>query len=172
MSTEIIDPSTHEPYTLHLNGSAAGSFVGKVRMEYEGVLQDIVDHCCEPDIFQSDLAKRLIAYVHEVYGDEPEYLWERFPDNAIWRRKDNQKWYGALLTVSKRKLGVKSPGTVEIIDLQEEPDELTALVDGVHYFPGWHMNKKHWYTILLDGSVPFEEICERLNKSYLLSGKK
>ena len=28
------------------------------------------------------------------------------------------------------------------------------------------MNKKHWYTVILDGSVPFEEICRRIDESY------
>ena len=33
------------------------------------------------------------------------------------------------------------------------------------------MNKKHWYTILLDDSVPLEEICRRIDRSYLLAVK-
>ena len=37
--------------------------------------------------------------------------------------------------------------------------------------PGYHMNKKHWYTILLDDSVPLEEICRRIDRSYLLAVK-
>lgn len=100
-----------------------------------------------------------------------EYLWEKFPDNAVWRRKDNQKWYGALLTVSRRKLGCSSDEVVEIIDLRGTPEELEEFVDGQHYFPGWHMNKKHWYTIILDGSVPSDEICQRIDESYALAKK-
>lgn len=37
------------------------------------------------------------------------------------------------------------------------------------YYPGWHMNKKHWYTIILDGSVSLEQICRKIDESYLLS---
>lgn len=33
------------------------------------------------------------------------------------------------------------------------------------------MNKKHWYTICLDDSVSFEEICERVAISYTLALK-
>ena len=32
--------------------------------------------------------------------------------------------------------------------------------------PGYHMNKKHWNTIYLDGSVPDDEILAMINDSY------
>ena len=39
--------------------------------------------------------------------------------------------------------------------------------------PGYHMNKKHWNTVLLDGSVPDKEIRSWIDHSYeLISGKR
>ena len=38
-------------------------------------------------------------------------------------------------------------------------------------FPGYHMNKKHWYTIILDNSISTSEICRRIDDSYLLAHK-
>ena len=32
--------------------------------------------------------------------------------------------------------------------------------------PGYHMNKKHWNTICLDGSVPDDELLAMINDSY------
>ena len=32
--------------------------------------------------------------------------------------------------------------------------------------PGYHMNKKHWNTILVDGSVPDQKLCEWIDHSY------
>ncbi len=96
----------------------------------------------------------------------------KHPDNAIWRRKDTRKWYGALLTVSKRKLGLEDDDMVEIVDLRIPPEELEALIDGQRYYPGYHMNKKHWFTMCLDGSVPIKEICRRIDESYRLAEKK
>lgn len=166
--TSVIDNATGDEYVLHLVQEATGSFVGKVREEYGGVLQSIVQNCYETDVFKSDYAKKLIEYVRNTYGDELEFLWQKFDDNAIWRRKDTAKWYAALLTVSKRKLSLDSDELIEIIDLRGTPEEIESLVDNVRYFPGYHMNKKHWYTMLLDGSVSFDEICERIDKSYML----
>lgn len=169
--TTVIDTATGDEYVLHLVAEACGSFVGKVREEYDGVLNRIAENCFETEVFKSDYAKKLIEYVRNTYGDELEFLWQKFDDNAIWRRKDTQKWYAALLTVSKRKLCLDSDELIEIIDLRGMPEEIETLVDNKRYFPGYHMNKKHWYTIMLDGSVSFDEICERIEGSYKLAKK-
>ena len=98
-------------------------------------------------------------------------MWEKFDDNAIWRRTDNAKWYGAILTVSKSKLGLPSDEIVEILDLRADPDEIPKMVDGKNIFGGWHMNKKHWITVCLDGSVPPEDIFKMIDISYNLAKK-
>ena len=136
------------------------------------VLQDIADKCYETEIFKSKQALEIISYIRQKYGDELEFLWERLSDNAVWRRKDNDKWYGVLLSLPRRKLGIKSDEIVEIIDLKGEPEALKSLIDNKHYYPGWHMNKKHWYTIILDGSVSLDEICHRIDASYLLANSE
>lgn len=45
------------------------------------------------------------------------------------------------------------------------------ILDGVKYLPGYHMNKKSWYTIVLDNSVLTGEICQRIDESYSLALK-
>ena len=171
ISTEMVDPSLNEPYTLHLVNHATGGFVETVRFEYQETLSEIADQCFQTDIFQSKQSDKLIDYVRNTYGDELEFLWKKFPKNAVWRRKDTQKWYGILLTVSKQKLGFPNDEPAEIFDFRILPEELETLVDYKTYFPGYHMNKKHWCTIILDGSVPFEEIRSRIDASYLLAIK-
>ncbi len=171
ISTEMIDPSLNELYTLHLVDNATGGFVETVKYEYQETLLEISSQCFQADIFQSKQSNELIDYIRKTYGDELEFLWEKFPKNAIWRRKDTQKWYGILLTVSKQKLGLPCDKSVEVLDFRVLPEELESLVDYKTYFPGYHMNKKHWCTIILDGSVPFEKICNRIDASYLLAIK-
>jgi predicted DNA-binding protein (MmcQ/YjbR family) len=39
--------------------------------------------------------------------------------------------------------------------------------------PGYHMNKKHWNTVNLDGTIPDKEIFKWIDHSYnLVAGKK
>lgn len=171
VETLLIDTATDEPYTLHLVEGAGGSFVGSVRAEFESVLYEISEKCFERDIFKGEICHSVIGYVKNKYGDELEYLWEKFPDNAVWRRKDNKKWYGAILTVSKRKLGFDEDCPVHIIDLRIHTEELATLIDNKKYFAGYHMNKRHWLTMCLDGSVALDEIYNRIDKSYELAKK-
>lgn len=171
VSAEVRDAISKEPYVLHRVAGAKGAFAGAVREEYEAVLAAIAAACFEPDVFKSDGARRVIRHIGKKYGDEPEFLWERFPDNAIFRRRDNEKWYAALLTVKKGKLGLDGDDSIEIIDLRGRPEQIPALVDGKKYFPGYHMNKKHWFTMCFDRSVPAREMYARIDESYALAAR-
>ncbi len=37
--------------------------------------------------------------------------------------------------------------------------------------PGYHMNKKHWNTVVVDGSVPSKLLKEWIDHSYMLVGQ-
>ena len=171
IDTQIIDLATDDPYTLFLVEGAVGGFVGAVRTDYENVMTEIAAKCFDKCIFKSEYAQKLIEYVYNTYGDELEFLWEKFSDNAVWRRKDNQKWYAVLLTVKKDKLGLPSDERAEIIDLRSAAEDIDNLVDNEKFFRGYHMNKKHWITMCLDGSVPLSEIQKMLDASYELARK-
>lgn len=171
VETEVVDLSTNEPYTLFLADSASGSFVGAVRTSYENVLCDVAAKCFDKCVFKSDCAQQVIGYVSATYGDELEFLWEKFDDNAIWRRKDNRKWYAVMLTVAGNKLGMLSDEKVEILDLRADAEKIDNIVDGKTIFRGYHMNKKHWITVCLDGSLPQNEIEKMIDRSYELAKK-
>ncbi len=127
--TEIRDPAFDEIYTLHLNEGAEGKFVGEVKKCYEETLRKISEKCFDQDVFKSRQAAELIEYVRKKYSCEPEFLWNRFPDNAVWRREDSGKWFGVLLTVEKSKLGFESKDVAEIIDLHALPETVEKLID-------------------------------------------
>ena len=170
VSTKLYDNISGELYTLHLMDSAEGPFVGQIREEYFRVLNDIFSKCFEKSIFNQEYSLEIIKYVKTKYGDDAEYLWEKFPDNAIVRRNDNKKWYLAILTVNQEKLGKKECKNIEILDIKADKDEIPLLINNLGYFPAYHMNKKSWITVLLDGTVPLNEILKRIDKSYMLAG--
>lgn len=172
IDTQVEESDTQEPYTLFLVEDAVGGFVGKVREEYSRVLSDIADNCGYSQVFKSKYAQAVIDYVREKYGDELEFLWEKFDDNAIWRRKDNRKWYGLICILPKSKLGLEGDEKIEIMGLRMSPQEVEKVVDGKRYFSAYHMNKKSWITVCLDGSLQLEEIYKRIDESYVLSLKK
>lgn len=55
------------------------------------------------------------------------------------------------------------------MNLKCDPDEAVMLRDIFPaVIPGYHMNKRHWNTIILDGSIPQGEIERMVDNSYAL----
>lgn len=123
-------------------------------------------------IYQSEQSKVVIEFVKEQYGGELEFLWQKFPTNAIWRNKQNKKWYGAMLRIPRNRLGQNSDEIVDILDLRFDRHtamDFAASRDDI--YPGYHMNKYNWITIILDESVKTEEIFGLIEKSYEITEK-
>ena len=96
--------------------------------------------------------EEIFEYVQKQYGTVPEYLWSKLPDSAILRHK-NGKWYAVIMTVEKSKLGLEGNDLVDIMDVKCDPEMTSMIIQTYGFLPGYHMNKQHWITILLDGSV-------------------
>ena len=169
MTSKVIDLMNEDEYILVDIKDSTGEFVGNLRKEYEEELQNIIEKCTVPNIFKSKQAKEIIKYVKEKYNGELEYLWKKFPENAIWRNKRNNKWYGLLLVISERKLGFESDKIIEIIDLRYSKDNIKEIIDNNKIFPGYHMNKESWITIRLNGDMNTKKILELIDNSYKLS---
>jgi len=62
-------------------------------------------------------------------------------------------------------LGYK--GGMARINLKCDPEEALMLRDVFDaVIPGYHMNKAHWNTVILDGSIPPGEIERMIDRSY------
>ena len=172
ISTKIIDNNFNEEYSLHLVDYATGEFVVSVRNEYIRVLEDISCKCFFKQVFKSLQAKEMIAYINNKYNDNLEFLWEKFDDNAIIRRKDNRKWYCVFMKISRKKLGQESDEIVEIINVRCNTDIIQSVIDYKSYFPAYHMNKKHWISIIFDNSLDIKKIQKFIDNSFILAGIK
>ena len=106
--------------------------------------------------------EEIFEYVQKQYGTVPEYLWSKLPDSAVLRHK-NGKWYAVLMRVEKSKLGLDGDGTVDVLDVKCDPE---MIIQTYGFLPGYHMNKQHWITILLDGSVSEAKTLDFLDMSY------
>jgi predicted DNA-binding protein (MmcQ/YjbR family) len=65
-------------------------------------------------------------------------------------------------------------GGVQSVNLKADPEDAWMLRQQYpqSVLPGYHMNKRHWNTVLLDGSVPVEEVYAMLEQSYQLVRSK
>ena len=109
--------------------------------------------------------EEIFEYVQKQYGTVPEYLWSKSPDSVVLRNK-NGKWYAVLMTVEKSKLGLEENDLVDIMDVKCDPEMTSMIIQTYGFLPGYHMNKQHWITILLDGSVSEAKTLDFLDMSY------
>ena len=116
--------------------------------------------------------EEIYEYVKKQYGTVPEYLWKESPESAVLRHK-NGKWYAVIMNVERSKLGLDGDDTVEIIDVKCDLEMTGIIIQTYGFLSGYHMNKRHWITILLDGTVGESKILDFLDMSYdLIENKK
>ncbi len=107
--------------------------------------------------------KEIFEYIKNQYNIVPEYLWDNKPDVAVFRHNDTKKWFGIIMHVNGE----------EYFNVKTEPDYSDLLRNTYDYIiPAYHMNKEHWITILLDGTVPKQKICDLIDISYDLTKSK
>ena len=109
--------------------------------------------------------EEIFEYVQKQYGTIPEYLWSKSPDSVVLRHK-NGKWYAVFMTVEKSKLGLEGNDLVAIMDVKCDPEMTSMIIQTYGFLPGYHMNKQHWITILLDGSVSEAKTLDFWDMSY------
>ena len=70
--------------------------------------------------------------------------------------------------VGGKRFGLTDPGAFPPrINLKCDPERSLELrTEHTGIIPGYHMNKRHWNTLLLDGSVPSKLVAELVDHSY------
>ena len=121
------------------------------------------------DVFVSSQSQEIIKYVRQHYHNDLEFLWVKLPLAAVWRNSASRKWYGVMMILPRSKIGLSGDGVTEVLNLHAEPAFIDMVVDRVRFFPGYHMNKRHWLTICLDGSIATDDVIKLLDASFALS---
>jgi predicted DNA-binding protein (MmcQ/YjbR family) len=76
---------------------------------------------------------------------------------------------GKVFAILSESLLADSAGRLASVNLKCDPAEalmLRQIFPAIS--PGYHMNKQHWNTVLLDGSVPENELKRQIEQSYQL----
>ena len=116
---------------------------------------------------------QVFSFVKKKYKATPEYLWRRYPDYAIFRHADNQKWFGLIMDLKRKKLGLDGDEIVDVLNVKfSDPLLADLLIQQPGYFRGYHISRGNWVSILLDGTVPFDDICKWLDESYIATASK
>ena len=117
--------------------------------------------------------ERIFRYVKKKYGVEPDYPLPIAPTFPVLRHPDNRKWSALIMDVTKEKLGMQGTDRVDIINVKlSDPLLVDLLVHQEGYFRGYHIRGGSWVSILLDGTVPFKDVCQMIDKSFLATASR
>ena len=72
------------------------------------------------------------------------------------------------MKIKYKQLGLTGDESVWVVNMKACSTDIPNLVDRKSVFPAWHMNKKHWITVLLTAATDFEKLCKLTEKSYEL----
>ncbi len=165
VSEKVVDLATGDEYTLYRVANATGRFVGQVREGVASLLTRIAGACFERDVFTLKQSRELLKTVREHWREELEFLWEDSPECAILRRTDTGKWYAVMMRIPRSKFGLPEDAVSEFVLLRVPRGEEDAIRADRRILPAYHMNKRTWFAIRLDGSVAFPELLHLTEKS-------
>ncbi len=128
----------------------------------------------------SELDKFILGNFGGVVKDCP---WENESDFVVYRHGDNRKWFALKFEVSKEQLlrlknddailnGYVDGEMVEVVNVKVDPEMIMDVVREAGFLPAFHMNRKHWVTILLDAEVDAARMKALVEMSYNLTARK
>lgn len=111
---------------------------------------------------------RVMEHIEHTYKADPDYPWDGH-DDVVYRHEDNRKWFALLMRVRRDRLC--SGGNDDIVSALnlKIPDpvlhDILTQEEGI--IPSYHMNKRHWITVILDGTVDDDEVFDLIRISYM-----
>ena len=115
---------------------------------------------------QRSQRERIEKLIQDIYGNDAEHLWVKYPDISVFRHPNSRKWYAIIMNISKSKLGFDGEQMVDVLDVKCSPVMIGSLLSEKGFFPAYHMNKSTWISILLDETVSDDTVLYLLGLSY------
>ena len=161
---EVYDLEFDEVYSLYSVDSAVGETVQNIREHVENLLRSILGLADQ----SGKISSEVIDYCNK-YGGNHVNPFKKHLDILAFVNEKN-KWYALLSYVEYNKLNKNTDITtkVKILNVKYPTDNILDIIDNQNIFPAYHMNKKHWISIVLDKNIKLETIKELIDISYSL----
>jgi len=119
------------------------------------------------------IRERLDIYTKDKYGIDPEILPFSHEDYAIYRHTETGKWFAVFIVKERIAFGLDGDGTAEILCVKPK-DHFFAdfMMQQQGYLRGFPSSRWDWISMVLDGTVPYEDICRWLDESYQATESK
>ena len=179
VSGSVLDEFTDEEYVAVHTVGKKGIFATKVRTAYLSCLENIAKNCFEKRMYSSNQANIMHEWMINQLHDTADHPFtksqnsKRTVDNDFTAYKPNgcDKMYALMFAIGKRKLDKTCDDEyVDAVNIKVEPSKVEDLLQLHGFYPVYHMNKKHWVTAILDGTIKDETIKDLLLKARDLVG--
>ena len=162
---EVYDLEFDEIYSLFSVDSAVGETVQNIREHVEKLISSILGLADE----SGKISLEVIDYCNNKYGGNQVNSFKKHPDIFAMVNEKN-KWYALFLDIDYNKLNKNTDITtkVKILNVKYPTDKILEIIDNKNIFPAYHMNKKHWISVVLDKNIKLETIKELIDISYSL----
>ena len=111
----------------------------------------------------------LTDYLAGVYSVSGEKLFARYPDFLVFRHSGNRKWFAVIMDIPWKHLGMDGEGEISVVNLKCDTRLIGSFREEPGIYPGWHMNKAHWLSVALDGTVEDDKLKFLADMSYELT---
>lgn len=116
--------------------------------------------------------KALDKYIAEFYGVLPEYPWIKYSEYAVYRHKDNQKWFAVIMDIPRQKLGLSGDEMTCVVNLKCDPILIGSLLRDEGIYPAYHMNKSYWISVEINEKTDEEKLRWLMDISFDLTARK
>lgn len=112
----------------------------------------------------------ILTHVQDYYDCVVDHPFASHPQYTVLRHRHTRTWFGLLMRISEYTLGVSdSSREVLVLNLKVAPEDVDFLRSLPGFAPAYHMNKTHWISVILDGTVMDEQVEELIATSYALT---
>ena len=112
------------------------------------------------------IREQLETQIKKKYKLHEEQLPFNHEDYAVFRQPSG-KWFAVFFVKPYSEFGLGGDKTVDVVSFKIRDHELTeTLYEQPGYIKGYPNSGWGWVSALLDGTVPFEDLCRWLDESY------
>ena len=113
------------------------------------------------------LRQEMTDYIRKTYVTDTEYPQPRHPDRGVFRHTDSRKQFALFMTVPRARLGLDGADAADVVNVKLDDLLLRdLLLRRPGFFPGCHISRGNWISVLLDGTVPAEEVRGLIDRSF------
>lgn len=164
LQTQLWNIDFDEEYVI--SSQATGSFVAEVKEKVDAILEDIHAKC-----YERPQVERLQALIEEKYGLKPKHPFKTYHEITTYNGYKD-KIFAMFWPLEKGKITKKNDSKIiNMLNVKADPDEVLRLQTKPGFYPAYHMNKKHWVTVLLDESQTDDVIFTLIKQSFELIKK-